>query len=344
MNIHEYQAKAVLRAFAAPVSNGRAAFTPDEAEAAAQGARRPALGRQIADPRRRPRQGQVQGGVGRRKGRRAARQVGRRGQAIRRADARRDAGDRADRARRQAGQPALYRGRLRDRQGILSVAAGRSHRRRASPSSSRPRAASTSRTSRTTRRRRSSHFSVDPATGIMPHHGRTAAQRARAHRRSRQAMRSAGDQALRRLRRQGHVDAGDQPAGRHHERPAQGARRQGFVRRQRALSAIPTSSPCATRPRRTPRRSRPRKLRSQLCRARRHDRLHGQRRRPRDGDDGHHQALRREPGQLPRRRRRRLQGEGDGGVQDHHRRPQREGHPGQHLRRHHALRRDRRRA
>jgi succinyl-CoA synthetase beta subunit len=36
MNIHEYQAKAVLRAFAAPVSNGKAAFTPDEAEAAAK--------------------------------------------------------------------------------------------------------------------------------------------------------------------------------------------------------------------------------------------------------------------------------------------------------------------
>ena len=35
------------------------------------------------------------------------------------------------------------------------------------------------------------------------------------------------------------------------------------------------------------------------------DRLHGQRRRPGHGDDGHHQALRREPGQLPRRRRRR---------------------------------------
>ena len=36
MNIHEYQAKAVLRAFAAPVSNGRPAFTPEEAEAAAK--------------------------------------------------------------------------------------------------------------------------------------------------------------------------------------------------------------------------------------------------------------------------------------------------------------------
>ena len=36
MNIHEYQAKAVLRAFSAPVSNGRPAFTPEEAETAAK--------------------------------------------------------------------------------------------------------------------------------------------------------------------------------------------------------------------------------------------------------------------------------------------------------------------
>ncbi len=36
MNIHEYQAKAVLRAFSAPVSAGREAFTPDQAEAAAR--------------------------------------------------------------------------------------------------------------------------------------------------------------------------------------------------------------------------------------------------------------------------------------------------------------------
>ena len=36
MNIHEYQAKAVLAAFAAPVSAGKPAFTPDEAVAAAK--------------------------------------------------------------------------------------------------------------------------------------------------------------------------------------------------------------------------------------------------------------------------------------------------------------------
>ena len=36
MNIHEYQAKAVLREFGVPVSRGKPAFTPEEAEAAAK--------------------------------------------------------------------------------------------------------------------------------------------------------------------------------------------------------------------------------------------------------------------------------------------------------------------
>ena len=36
MNIHEYQAKAVLRAFAVPLANGYPAFTPEEAEDAAR--------------------------------------------------------------------------------------------------------------------------------------------------------------------------------------------------------------------------------------------------------------------------------------------------------------------
>ncbi len=53
--------------------------------------------------------------------------------------------------------------------------------------------------------------------------------------------------------------------------------------------------------------------------ARRHHRLHGQWRRPGDGDDGHHQALRHGAGELPRCRRQRQQGEGCGRLQDHHR-------------------------
>ena len=64
-----------------------------------------------------------------------------------------------------------------------------------------------------------------------PHRG----ARARADRRSRQAGGGADRQALRGLRRQGHGDARDQPADRHHRRQAQGARRQGRLRRQRAL-------------------------------------------------------------------------------------------------------------
>ena len=80
MNIHEYQAKALLQGLrragrrrASPI------FSADEAEAAAQAAARPALGGEGADPCRRPRQGQVQGTGRRRQGRRAPRQVDRRG-------------------------------------------------------------------------------------------------------------------------------------------------------------------------------------------------------------------------------------------------------------------------
>ena len=36
MNIHEYQAKAVLKEFGVPVSKGGVAFTPEEAKAAAE--------------------------------------------------------------------------------------------------------------------------------------------------------------------------------------------------------------------------------------------------------------------------------------------------------------------
>ena len=61
MNIHEYQGKAVLKEFGAPVSKGFAAFTVEEAEAAAAeplpaargrpGAPRPAAGASQAGAR-----------------------------------------------------------------------------------------------------------------------------------------------------------------------------------------------------------------------------------------------------------------------------------------------------
>ena len=95
--------------------------------------------------------------------------------------------------------------------------------------------------------------------------------------------------------------------------------------------------------RRGPARSRSLEVQPELHQARRHDRLHGERRRPRDGDDGHHQAGGRRAGELPRRRRRRQRRADqervphpDGGQGG-------EGRPDQHLRRHPALRHPRRR-
>ena len=160
-------------------------------------------------------------------------------------------------------------------------------------------------------------FSVDPATGIMPHHGRRVAQAlGLTGDLAKQVERAAG-QALQGLRRQGHEPAGDQSAGRHQGRQAHLPRRQGRLRRQRALP--PPRHRRAARPDRGGRQGdRGLEVRPQLHRARRHDRLHGQRRRPRHGDHGHHQALRHGAGQLPRRRRRRHQGEGRGRLQDHH--------------------------
>ena len=81
-------------------------------------------------------------------------------------------------------------------------------------------------------------------------------------------------------------------------------RRQDGLRLERALP--PEGHPrAARRDRGGPEGAGGLEVRPQLHRARRRDRLHGQRRRPRDGDDGHHQALRRRARELPRRRRRR---------------------------------------
>ena len=128
---------------------------------------------------------------------------------------------------------------------------------------------------------------------------------------------SAGRDALPRLRRQGHEPARDQSAGRHQGRQRHLPRRQDRFRRQRALSP-PRHRRAARRERGRRQGDRGVEVRPQLRRARRHHRLHGQRRRARHGDDGHHQALRRGAGELPRCRRRRHQGEGGGRVQDHH--------------------------
>ena len=184
-------------------------------------------------------------------------------------------------------------------------------------------------------------FSVDPATGIMGHHGRTVAK----------ALGLAGDLAKQaeKLVTKLYTAFVAKDMAMLEVNPLivtkQGklcARRQGVVRRQ---CALPPSGHrrAARRDRRRRQGNRGLQIRSQLRRARRHDRLHGQRRRPRDGDDGHHQALWHGAGELPRCRRRRDQGEGHRGIQDHLLRSECEGHPRQHLRRHHEMRHHRRR-
>ncbi len=126
-------------------------------------------------------------------------------------------------------------------------------------------------------------------------------------------------------------------------RTARLPRRQGDPRRLRA--AAPSRPRGAARPRRGG-SGRPRGARggADLHQARRHDRLHGQRRRPGDDHDGPRQAGRRRAGQLPRHRRRRASRPGRHGDEDHPRRPEGRCHPRQHLRRHHPRRRGRPRA
>ena len=99
----------------------------------------------------------------------------------------------------------------------------------------------------------------------------------------------------------------------------------------------------AARPRRGgPPRARGQGDRPRLRRPRRRHRLHGERRGARDGDPRHDPGVRRPAGELPGRGRRRRPGEGQGSLQADPARREGEGDPGQHLRRHRALRPDRR--
>ena len=165
---------------------------------------------------------------------------------------------------------------------------------------------------------------IDPATGLHAASRRGAVafglglegEPGRARRSSSSTALLPG---LHRARRQ---PGRDQSAGRDRGGRGAGARRQDELRRQRPVPPQGRRG-AARRGRGGPGRARGRQARPQLHQARRQHRLHGQRRRPGHGDDGHHQALRRRAGQLPRRRRRRHQGAGDRRLQDHPLRPER---------------------
>ena len=155
MNIHEYQAKAVLSAFGVPIAAGFPAFTAEEA---VEGARK--LGGPLWVVK-----SQIHAG-GRGKGRFKEASAGDKG-GVRLAKSVDEVKTFAAQMlgatlvtvqtgpARQAGQSPLHRGRRHDRQGALSCRRWSTARRAGWRSSSRPRAASISRTSRTTRRKRS---------------------------------------------------------------------------------------------------------------------------------------------------------------------------------------------
>ena len=147
--------------------------------------------------------------------------------------------------------------------------------------------------------------SVDPVDGIWPHHVRRIAKALGLDADLQKQLEPAAHRALHGLHREGHEPARDQSAGRHQGQEADLPRRQGRLRRQRA---VPPSRRGGAARRHRGRREGDRggEVRSQLRRARRLDRLHGQRRRPRHGDHGHHQAVRHGAGELPRRRRQRV--------------------------------------
>ena len=110
MNIHEYQAKALLKDYGVSVLAGQVAYTPEEAEAAAR-----ALGGPIWVVK-----AQIHaGGRGKGGGVKLARSVEEVRQ-LGRPDARHEPGHPSDRAGRQAGAPRVRRGRLRDRPRALS--------------------------------------------------------------------------------------------------------------------------------------------------------------------------------------------------------------------------------
>ena len=141
---------------ALPVAEGVAGLQGERSGSRRQGAARSALCREEPDPCRRPRQGQLQGAWPRRQGRRAAGEVGRRGRRQRQA---RCSATRwsPSRPARPASRSTASISRTAPTSSASSICRSWSTARSAaSPSSSRPKAAWTSRRSRMTRRKRSS--------------------------------------------------------------------------------------------------------------------------------------------------------------------------------------------
>ena len=175
MNIHEYQAKAVLREFGAPVSKGAAAFTPDEAVAAAN-----ALGGSLWVVK-----SQIHAG-GRGKGKFKEASAGDKG-GVRLARSIEEVKTNAAEmlgatlvtvqtgpAGKQVNRLYIEEGATIDREFYLSALVDRVTARVAFVVSTEGGVNIEDVAHHTPEKIHS--FSIDPATGIMPHHGRTAAR------------------------------------------------------------------------------------------------------------------------------------------------------------------------
>ena len=194
-------------------------------------------------------------------------------------------------------------------------------------------------------RRRSSRSRSTRRSGLQPYQARRLAYAARLPGRARSARPPTIMLALARVfLDKDCIARRDQPAG--HDR------RTGELRRARRQDRPSTTTPssatrrsrrCATSREENPPRSRRQDGEPHLHQARRQHRLPRQRRRPGDGDDGHHQARtaasRRTSSTSAAAPRRSRSTEAFRIILA---RPEREGHPRQHLRRHRQVRRDRR--
>ncbi|HEY1942448.1 MAG TPA: ADP-forming succinate--CoA ligase subunit beta [Roseiarcus sp.] len=175
MNIHEYQAKAVLAAFGAPVSAGKPAFTPDEAVAAAKSLPGPLW---VV-------KSQIHAG-GRGKGRFKEASAGDKG-GVRLAHSIEEVRQFAEQmlaatlvtvqtgpAGKQVNRLYIEDGSSIDKEFYLSALVDRSTSRVAFVLSTEGGVNIEDVAHNTPEKIHS--FSIDPATGVMPHHGRTAAR------------------------------------------------------------------------------------------------------------------------------------------------------------------------
>ena len=278
MNIHEYQAKAILGAFGAPVVKGVAVVDAGQAEKAVA---------EIGGPVWVVKAQIHAGGRGKGRFRGSLRRVrgaasGSRARRVRwprtpaRCSAPRWSPSRP--GRRAAWCAASTSRRARRSRASFTCPAWSTAASARSPSSPARPVASTSKRWRRKTPDKIVTVHVDPDVGV------DAAVSAAVAR----ALGLAGDQAdqcagtvrgaLPGVRRQGHEPAGDQPADRHRGGATDLPRRQDHVRRQRALP--PPGRRRAARSRRGgPEGGRGGQVRPFLHRPRRHDRLHGQRRR-----------------------------------------------------------------